>query len=394
VILSGHQTWHHRTLGSIVKGVTQDLPQGDYEFDETRVYTTRCRYEFARIILDEAQVYRNPRTLVAESVLQTQRRNIHLLTATPLLNHVRDLRGPLSLIYKNSWSLEWMDQPSDMYSATFDPRNYLLPKDDAREPDRFTSLMPELTKETHELHDAVEKGCPLYILDPRTFVQVGRMDKWLPAICETMLPPIFRLLAMRMTIDTVIDPQNGQPPVRIGAQVPRCTLYTVQLGMNPDEKRLHDDMTLHLVSALFCGEGDSLGEKGIAEFAAKGGDDEAQGVMNNGIYRFLKHATLDPRLGKLTHLNHKDMTREQKKAASKKRKNNWTNVDSDHGASYFFVRTRDGSRYAVPSDRIGMAQYLAAFNVKFRYTLGLLSEWVLKGLEKVILVFEFVTTQW
>ena len=66
------------------------------------------------------------------------------------------------------------------------------------------------------------------------------------------------------------------------------------------------------------------------------------GIINMGAYRLVKHATFDPNLAMVTELNHHDMTKAEKEQASKDRVNNWTGLDLDHGASYFYLRTRAG----------------------------------------------------
>lgn len=70
-----------------------------------RKYTTRYVYVFARIIIDKAHLYRNPNTLMSESVLQTKKLALHFLSATPMLNHAKDLRGYLHQLFQRGVSL-------------------------------------------------------------------------------------------------------------------------------------------------------------------------------------------------------------------------------------------------------------------------------------------------
>jgi len=74
------------------------------DLDNQRVYCSRCMYMFARVIVDEAHILRNPDTLFAEAVFQTQKRIVVFLTVTPMLNYPKDLRGYLYQIFKN-WRL-------------------------------------------------------------------------------------------------------------------------------------------------------------------------------------------------------------------------------------------------------------------------------------------------
>jgi hypothetical protein len=74
---------------------------------------------------------------------------------------------------------------------------------------------------------------------------------------------------------------------------------------------------------------------------------EASGPNNAGIYRFLKHATMDPRLAKTTELNHRGMTWSEKAMAAKRCRNNWPGKDFDHSASFFHYITRADYSYTT-----------------------------------------------
>ena len=169
--------------------------------------------------------------------------------------------------------------------------------------------------------------------------------------------------------------------------------------MTNREKKVHDDKTLHMLSALGAGDPNSEngGDTRVAKTQAQQAelDDlaDSEGVVNTGIYRFLKHGTFDPRLCILTELNHREMTREQRAQAAKTRKNNWTNHDMDHGASMFFCRTRDGPQYGIPVDRLTLAKYLCAFSVKMRYALGILADNI-REKQKTVMVFEYPMPLW
>ena len=96
--------------------------------------------------------------------------------------------------------------------------------------------------------------------------------------------------------------------------------------MNGPEKALHDRLTLHLVDKLGSGKDDTDQHRRVAETTTIVQDvEDPKGESSNvhhSVYRFLKHYTFDPRLGKLTEINHKGITKDQKTIAAKSRRNN------------------------------------------------------------------------
>jgi hypothetical protein len=369
--------------------------------DNQRVYCSRCRYTFARVIVDEAHILRNPDTLFAEAVFQTLKHAVVFLTATPMLNHPKDLRGYLHQIFKN-WRLDEELFRSDRvraYLPQLDPRDAELK--DASGTARSYNLMPEYDSQDPDvvtLHQSWDKKqLRLWILDPRLYATTGKSYNWNPYICQVMLPPILEMLLIRIDYSSKFDLQDGNPPIRVGDDIPRCEIYTVELAMNGPEKLLHDKLTLHLVDKL--GTGQEKGSDRVAETAAvtqgteEAKKDKESGMIHAGVYRFLKHCTLDPRLGKLTEMNHAGMSKDQKTLASKSRRNNWTGQDFDNGATFFFEQTKDSYAYLPPQDRINLAAYMAAYSVKLKYALDGIARNIAKG-EKTILIYEFPMPLW
>ncbi len=66
--------------------------------------------------------------------------------------------------------------------------------------------------------------------------------------------------------------------------------------------------------------------------------DSTEGIINNGIYCFIKHCYINPRLSKLIYLNHKEMLKKERQEAAKLRQNNWTSIDLNNKALFFFVK--------------------------------------------------------
>ncbi|TAQ83067.1 hypothetical protein B7494_g8609 [Chlorociboria aeruginascens] len=407
ICLTAHSTWYSRTLGIVENAMTipfDDQPGLDSSehgtdadcsgsaVEETpatktltgKVYTSRCAYTWARIIVDEAHHLRNPDTLLAESIFQATKKNIHFLSATPMLNHARDLRGFLYQLFQPKWAL--VNVPlglPEAYEEDFDPKNAVIEGESS-------NVFPK--DPGQEFLTAYEKGTKLYLLDPKQYSATGRHNLWSSYVCQLMMPPILHMILLRIGYETELTLEDRQVH-RVGETVPRCDLYAIQLEMGQREKKEHDGRTLHMLGRMGMGETSQDAVRIANTSASQALGIESETLVNSAIYRYIKHATLDPRMALMTELNHSNMTKEQKLQASKTRVNNWTGVDLDHGASYFFTRTRAGPEYGIPLDRVTMARYLASYSVKTRFALQIIAENIEKK-EKTILVFEFPMCLW
>jgi hypothetical protein len=121
--------------------------------------------------------------------------------------------------------------------------------------------------------------------------------------------------------------------------------------------------------------------------------------MDAGVNRLLYHTTLDLNLYKLTHLKPKKQQGQERldpelERQHKEKPNQWADTDSDHGASYYYIKARDAPHYLVPSDRLALAHFMAAKSVKMRYLITLLGDWVIREKEKVLVVAEYPMSQW
>ena len=364
------------------------------EVVEGIVYYNKIDYEFERVVLDEAHMVRNPKTLVSETIRQVRKRSVHFLTATPMLNHPRDLRGLLSLIWDPNWSLYNVQTGFlECYEADFNPRAVVLPGEDDDADDEVMDVVPPA--EHPEWHaaftKALGKGHPVWLLDPNNYRACGSRGLWSPEITAKIIPPILRLLELRLTMASAVDLGDGKPARRVADEVPPCHIYSIELQMAPREQRIYNETTRPVMKQLFKGDTSSIQKPTSSiRFSTSGNSELPEGVQDSGIYRLLMHTVLDPRLATLTTRHRKGTSRKERRASA----NNWVTKDGDYGASYYHRATRHGPEYVVPVDRLSLAVYMSAFSVKIRYALYLVGEFVLKEKTKVILVFEFPMSQW
>jgi hypothetical protein len=81
--------------GGIYIAHSTHIPDGS-RWGADRVYNTACDYEFARVIVDATSEIHSCGSLEVESLLQTHKDNVHVLTRS---KHFRDLSDIQTLIY-------------------------------------------------------------------------------------------------------------------------------------------------------------------------------------------------------------------------------------------------------------------------------------------------------
>jgi hypothetical protein len=404
IILTGFTTWWNRTLASVdednVRTAHFGTGGGDIFTPTGRVWASLCDYEFERVCCDEAHTLRNPQTLVAEGVKQTQCLYVHFLSATIVVNHPKDLRGPLSMRF-NPHHMLYDAQVGflECYQDDFDPTSFTTEEQANRPARTINMLPPEKHGEAHAAWtSAIQTGEKIWLLDPENYRVCGNLYNWGPVVTSVIIPPILKMVMLRVTTASCIDLEDGKPPRRIGEDVPPCRIYSICLGMSKAETRMYRDRTQHLFKQLYVGDTDMVAAnappKTIQPTIKEKNSDVTEGLKDAGVHRYLMHSTLDPRLAALTVRNHKMMGAQEKRAGTKLRRNNWVDVDFDNGASFYFVKTRHGKEYAIPADRLALATYMSALSVKIRFVIWLMSEWVVKDKVKAILVFEFPMPQW
>lgn len=411
MILTVYHTFWQRCLATTsvtgskerIYGTASGNGKSIEDLDTSRVYTSLIQYEFERVILDEAHALRNPRTLISEMVRQTRKSHIHFLTATPMLNHPRDLRGLLTLFWNPEWALHDVGLGfKECYEKDFDPAGYdviqgaggpheqTLTKDflpragsSERSQQRYATFM-----------EAYKRNEKVWLLDPDNFRVVGTTGKWAPAITALMIPQILAQFQLRLTMASHIDREDGQPAALVAEDVPPCNIYTVELQMAPAEARQYRDVTEVALKAIARGDREGMAARApTTAFSASANTMGSEGIQDNGIYRLVMQATFDARLPLLTTSQRWANGRALLKGQPVGR-NNWVGEDFDHGASFYFVATRYSAEYMVPIDRLSLAVYVSAMSTKMKYALGLLGEWVLEQRLKVILIFEFPMCQW
>jgi SNF2 family DNA or RNA helicase len=141
VIVTAYSTWHRRTLMAEEasaeddpedKGKGRAEAETETEVDEfddgyapddddetatvnpMMVYTSSLKGQFARVICDEAHALKNRSTLTHLAIKHLLAPKMWFVSATPMINHVKDLAGYLWLLWKENWSLG-MDLDTELF---------------------------------------------------------------------------------------------------------------------------------------------------------------------------------------------------------------------------------------------------------------------------------------
>jgi SNF2 domain-containing protein len=348
-----------------------------------RHYISAITYKFERVIVDEAHSLRNPHTLISESVKCVQKVCIHCLTATPVLNHVRDLRGFLFQVYQQSWNV----------GIGFDAQN-------AYKPDFFPTLLAEHGKEgiiPPVVKQAWEKDKVfLPILDPHLYNTACNQEEFSAKLISEIMPPILQCLMVRIGYHTHVDMGDEKGTrVRVGESIPPCTWYATELEMDTEEQKQYDTLVLHLLSSMGTGFGEE--SEGIASTTAQRdglGGDEGVGGLDGGLYRYVKHVTHALTLAALTKTPNARSKSEHDELLKKLSRNSWHNFDTDHGASFHYIMSRPASHFAVPDSRSVLAQYLAGLSPKTKFLLSRMLPQIKKDGKGWVIICEYPMTAW
>ena len=390
VIVSAYSTWHRRTLMA-EEAAVEDDPKGkgkaradadavavDEEFDDgyepddddeettanpLMVYTSSLKHQFGRVICDEAHALKNGRTLTHLAIKHLLAPKIWFVSATPMINHVKDLAGYLSLLWKENWSLGTDLDAEQFYGEDMDPSDVLdhIKDEDGSKADLIT---------------AVNRGQNIFQLEPARYSAVANQDHPDSESIGKALRAILSQIQLRHTMATVIDMGNGKK-LRIGENIPHYRIGTVELAMSPIQRRLYERVWDQHVGSLYtvAGDEDQSPEK-----------DEPTGCLNMVTHRRLIHASLNLHLETL-------VCRVGKKSLVKDI-NRWYDAAKDFGVTHFFRHSRPAKFFRPYEDRLSMAEYMSGLSVKMQYLCHLVNKICIVEERRVQIVVDMPMNQW
>ncbi|KAK0370513.1 hypothetical protein CLIM01_12137 [Colletotrichum limetticola] len=178
-----------------------------------------------RIIFDEAQMAKKPGGIIINWLTREFSYARHLVSATLIVNHLKDLTNPLQLFWRQCWNgmsyldvwhLPSRDQLGDtilLYDPNYDPHVQLWHKGTEsvmgifHKDNYLNSQLPTGTKYLMDVFD--KQGDRLWILHPALYKVTGAMYSWRNEFPVKVVKPLLELLSRKRTMHTKMVLPDG-----------------------------------------------------------------------------------------------------------------------------------------------------------------------------------------
>jgi SNF2 family DNA or RNA helicase len=388
VIVTAYSTWHKRTLmaeeapheeNSKGKGRAAAAAATDEGYDPDdedelatanprMIYTSSLKHHFDRVICDEAHALKNPGTLTHLAIKHLEASKMWFVSATPMINHVRDLGGYLALLWDEDWTLGEDLDLEDFYAEILDA----------------STLIDGIDESKVGLITAINKGHNVFQLDPHRYRIVTGGDRPDSSLVGLALRAILSQIQLRHTMATVIDMGDGQM-LPIGENIPHYRVTTVELRMSRAQSQRYQQIYDQHVGSLYTGAAIAACSDRNSKPSALG-PEEPRGRLNMFSHRRLVHATLN------THLE--TLVCSVGKRSLVKDINRWYESAKDFGVTHFFRHTRPAPYFQPYQDRLSMAEYMSGPSVKIQYLCLLLHKICIVDGKRVQIVVDMPMNQW
>jgi hypothetical protein len=197
--------------------------------DSAYTYMNIARGEFDRVVLDEGQKAKNVKSKIHRTVFNMLANYHWIVTATPLMNSSSDLHGPLTLLFRNSMSL-------DEYTSG---EESLAPKHFNRE--NRPKIMERLGQKFGQYGTKIQgwgksTSMPLFLLDPVMFARMASQNKLRGSLGKNILSSILDCIQLKVTMATPVV-INGQE-IRVGSNIKPYRTTVVELDTSDRERAM------------------------------------------------------------------------------------------------------------------------------------------------------------
>ncbi|KAF2964212.1 hypothetical protein GQX73_g9387 [Xylaria multiplex] len=227
---------------------TSKKPDGDEKID---IVTTPEAWKFGVLVVDEAHTCKNSRSTTHQLIRSINRECLLLSSATPLMNHPRDMLGYLRLGFYNLPIVLPLPQHYDaltMYKEDFDPYVPVgaTPYQNLDGIDRVGSVTnnalirdtqgANVTAQELELCDAFEQdGYKWWTLSPELFRHVARQHSWSFDLCKTIIGQIYEQLFLCRNMSTSIKTPDGKS-ISPGDDLLGAKFITTHVNLSPEHQ--------------------------------------------------------------------------------------------------------------------------------------------------------------
>ncbi|WYZ36497.1 hypothetical protein EsH8_II_000003 [Colletotrichum jinshuiense] len=192
-----------------------------------RHHLSHFQRKWARIIIDEAHMGKKDEGRMFQFLLREWSPALHFVTATPMINHIRDLVVFIKLLYSRIWygvpvSDHWVVPPAKelgdtplLYHDAYDPNQEfyevgnrsvkgIFHPDTYDEPDG--ELPPGVAFMKRHYDDT---GARLWLLHPGIFKTTGSSCSWRDEFAQICVPAVIRMIQRRRQMHTRMRLPDG-----------------------------------------------------------------------------------------------------------------------------------------------------------------------------------------
>ncbi|RSM20314.1 hypothetical protein CDV31_000809 [Fusarium ambrosium] len=407
--------------------IHEELPdqngQEKVQHDPVRLSIPNAQFNF--IICDEGHLVKNPNSLTHKLIKTLHHDALLIVSATPILNHVKDFDGYINLMWRHFWGFK--------YKGTSEPKAEVFYDNDAweavkrGEPGQPLTMelclngngdetlpdaaLPRAQRLRAEYMDFVRSGeGPLFRLNPSLFQAFAKDVGDDAAVAEKAIKPLLEMICLRRGMSSKLTLPDGtiiSPDDEMPALSPRL----VQLRQSGAEQQRVSALTKKHIDDLLIGSRDKHG-KHIGHTVVQS---KRRIRVNTDILRTLALLTTHPKFYLLTQANMRntkllsmmaarqlfedkfkekkpeeftDADREKlKKLASDAKSatkalveepkrvyggvdevNTLVKNDRTRGLQWFFYLTRSDGSAIMPKDRLDMASMICYGSPKLAWT--------------------------
>ena len=266
----------------------------------------REKMHFGLVVLDEAHQLKGETTVSHQAVASIKRDSMLLVSATPLINHPKDILSYLRLGFSNLPNLRKIPRDMDLAelygtnfaagTAPFKPLGTVQykTKDGSYKVNPKSQGVVLLDQDaeddgTKERLQALEDAnLRWWTFHPDLFRRAARQQGWTYDSCRNVVGQILQQLFMRRTMTTVLEMPDGTERTP-GEELPGAVFKTVQCALRGAGKAVYDEWHGAWESRLFTAV-----DEPSRPTVANPLNDSTNAVINAGVWRKLDILALDP----------------------------------------------------------------------------------------------------
>ncbi|RTE76983.1 hypothetical protein BHE90_008561 [Fusarium euwallaceae] len=246
--------------------------QEKVQHDPVRLSIPNAQFNF--IICDEGHLVKNPNSLTHKLIKTLHHDALLIVSATPILNHVKDFDGYINLMWRHFWGFK--------YKGTSEPKAEVFYDNDAWEAVKrgetgqsltmelclngncdetlLNGTLPRAQRLRAEYMEFVRSGeAPLFRLNPSLFQAFAKDGGDDVAVAEKAIKPLLEMICLRRGMSSKLTLPDGTI-ISSGDGMPALSPRLVQLQQSKAEQQRVSALTKKHVDDLLIGSRDKHGK--------------------------------------------------------------------------------------------------------------------------------------